>query len=229
MSSTAIETQTQEMQLPPITQHAVATLPLFERIGVIGRFRPLHRGSAAMLDAICENAGHAIIGIGSSNKYDCRNPFTAEEARSMVDAYLKPRHRNYEIVQIPDYGHIPAYADGKRWLSEITHQYGQLDCFVTGNQWVEELVKTKYPTMHPFELIPRQQRSMVKGTEVRIAIAEGEDWERLVPRTVAAYLKTHGLDTRLRSEFKEEILDSTRTGYQRFETTDEERAHVIGV
>lgn len=53
----------------------------FRKLGAIGRFKPLHLGAAAMLEALCENAEEVVIGIGSSNKYNLRNPFTAEESR----------------------------------------------------------------------------------------------------------------------------------------------------
>lgn len=59
-----------------------------------------------MLEAICRLATGAIIGIGSSNKYDHRNPFTAEETEKMIQAYLAPRFSNFKIIRIPDFGHL---------------------------------------------------------------------------------------------------------------------------
>ena len=85
------------------------------RVGVIGRFKPLHNGGALMLDAICENADHVVIGLGSSNKYNLRNPFTGDESAGMIEAYLSPRFSNYELIHVPDFGHIQEFSDGKKW------------------------------------------------------------------------------------------------------------------
>mgnify|MGYP002750839863 CR=1 FL=1 len=56
----------------------------FERIGMVARWRPVHLGHAPILRALCDRATHALIGIGSSNRYDFRNPFTLEETIDMI-------------------------------------------------------------------------------------------------------------------------------------------------
>ena len=76
------------------------------RTGVIGRFKPLHNGGAMMLEAICRQAAHVTIGIGSSNKYNIRNPFTAAESEEMVRAFLADSYANYDIIHIPDFAHV---------------------------------------------------------------------------------------------------------------------------
>ena len=65
------------------------------RVGFIGRFKPLHWGGARALDALCSQATHVMIGIGSANKHNARNPFSAEETQEMLDAYLRPRHSRH--------------------------------------------------------------------------------------------------------------------------------------
>ena len=56
-----------------------STLPeKLGRVGFIGRFKPLHKAAAIVLEEICKRSDHVIIGIGSANKYNYRNPFTAE-------------------------------------------------------------------------------------------------------------------------------------------------------
>ena len=47
--------------------------------GIVARFKPVHKGHAAVLEALCERSEHVYIGIGSSNRYNLRNPFTKEE------------------------------------------------------------------------------------------------------------------------------------------------------
>ena len=113
----------------------------FKRVGLIGRFKPLHLGGAVMLECVCENAEHVVIGIGSSNKYNVRNPFKAHETKDMINAFLSTRFSNYEIIYVPDSGHIPEFKDGQKWRKYVLEYFGKLDCFISGNDYVRELLK----------------------------------------------------------------------------------------
>ena len=173
----------------------------FHKLGVIGRFKPLHNGGALLLETVCEQAEHVIIGIGSPNKYNMRNPFTAEETKEILEAYLSPRFKNYEIVFVQDYAHIPEYSDGKKWKEETVKRFGSLDAFVTGNDWTAELLKQDYKILHPAELIPEEKWIMLRATMVRVEMAKGGNWQELVPEAVARYIKENKLDERFRKEF----------------------------
>ncbi|MBI2581156.1 NUDIX domain-containing protein [Candidatus Woesearchaeota archaeon] len=176
------------------------------KAGVVGRFRPLHIGSALMLEAVCGQANEVVIGIGSSNKYNSRNPFTAEEARDMIDLHLGPRFSNYRFAFIQDYGHIPEFKDGKKWAEEAVAAYGTLDCFVTGNEYAKQLLAPHYPAINSYEIIPRESWIMLSGTMVRTAIAQGSLWKPMVPVAVADYLERNGLVGRFRKEFGLETI-----------------------
>ena len=58
---------------------------------------------AAVLRALCGGAGHVLIGVGSSNRYNFRNPFTLAETESMLRLAL-PEFSNYEFIPVPDLG-----------------------------------------------------------------------------------------------------------------------------
>lgn len=176
------------------------------KVGVIGRFRPLHNGSALMLDSICENSEHLIIGIGSSNKYNLRNPFTPKEVREMIELYMEGRHSNYEIILVPDFGHIPEYSDGRKWRDYIVENYGTLDHFITGNEYTAELLKQDYDIIHPKSIIPKEEQVYMRGSIVRMSMAKGEDYRPYVPACVADYLENSGLVDRFRKEFGLETL-----------------------
>jgi len=107
-------------------------MPGLGRVGLIGRFKPLHIGAMKMLETVCDAADFVVIGIGSSNKYNARNPFTSAETRNMLELALAGRS-NYLIVEVPDYAQDPEYADGQRWKQDIIDTYGTLDAFVIGN------------------------------------------------------------------------------------------------
>lgn len=164
-------------------------------VGTIGRFKPVHKGHAAMLEAVCENAVHVYIGVGSPNKYDGRNPFTAKESREMIDSVLKPKFKNYSFVEVPDFD------DGPVWRGQTLKLFGKLDCFVTSNDYVVELLKNDYKIIHPFQIVPWEKIVPVTATMVRTAIAQNKQWQDFVPQPVIDYIKSNHLDARLRKEF----------------------------
>ncbi len=195
-------------------------------VGLVGRFKPLHNGGAAMLESICDNADHVLIGIGSSNKYNSRNPFTAEESRGMIDAYLSQRFSNYSFIEVPDFAHIPEYSDGQKWKEYVVGHFGKLDYFVSGNSYVSELLQDKYRIIHTAEKIPSEKRTCLRATTVRMEMAKGCDWKRLVPKEVADYLEKNGLVERFRREFGlETIAELSGTEYLKHETALDEKVH----
>ena len=169
--------------------------PAFERVGLVCRWKPVHRGHAALLESLCEKAGHVLVGLGSPNARDARNPFSVEESARMIELVLRPRFSNFELVVVPDLG------DGPRWAKLVREVFGPLDLFVSENAWVRELMAAYYPLAHPAELVPRERHTPVDGTLVRRAMATGADWRALVPPEVADYMEREGLVARFRREF----------------------------
>ncbi|MFH1637088.1 MAG: hypothetical protein ABIB71_01550 [Candidatus Woesearchaeota archaeon] len=200
------------------------------KVGVIGRWKPFHNGGATMLETLCEQAEHVFIGIGSCNKYNVRNPFTAEESKEMIDACLSKRFSNYSFVFVPDFAHVSEFRDGQKWKEFVLSNYGKLDYFVSGNDYVTNLLKDDYKVMHPVKLIPEEKRVCVNGTQVRVEMAKGNAWKSLVPEEVVDYLEKNSLVERFRTEFGLETL--ARLGHYggpKNETEEEEREHTFEV
>ncbi len=84
--------------------------------------------------------------------------------------------------------------------------FGDLDLFVTANPYVASLLKDDYRVIPPVELIRPRERVPAEGSEVRRAMARGEDWASLVPHAVAEYIKSNRMDRRFRDEFGLETL-----------------------
>jgi nicotinamide-nucleotide adenylyltransferase len=164
------------------------------RIGMIARWKPVHLGHAAVLEALAERAGEVVLGIGSSNRYDLRNPFTPEESEAMIRLVLAGRGA-CTVLQVPDLGH------GPRWRAMVRELLGPLDLFVTANDYVRDLMREVYPVVHPVHLLAPERRVRLDATMVRRAMARGEDWRDMVPPAVAAFLEAEGLDRRFRREF----------------------------
>ncbi|MBV6452220.1 MAG: Nicotinamide-nucleotide adenylyltransferase [Anaerolineales bacterium] len=171
----------------------------YTRIAMIARWKPVHLGHAAILRALCGNGEEALIGIGSSNRYNARNPFTLDETRDMIQLVLAG-FSNYRIVPVPDLD------DGPRWRVMVKELFGALDAFVTENPYVTHLLADDYRVIRPVELIPPRERVPAEGSAVRRLMAQGADWESLVPTAVAEYIKSNRLDLRFRNEFGLETL-----------------------
>jgi nicotinamide-nucleotide adenylyltransferase len=173
--------------------------PQYARIGMIARWRPVHNGQAAVLRALCSSAREVLIGIGSSNRHNARNPFTLSETEDMLRLALGGCD-HYQLVPVPDLD------DGPRWRSMVLNMFGALDLFVTDNPYVANLLKEDYPLARPVELIPLNERVRVDGSMVRAAMARGERWQAWVPESIAEYIQSNGLDVRFRREFGLETL-----------------------
>jgi nicotinamide-nucleotide adenylyltransferase len=166
---------------------------------MVARWRPVHLGQAPVLRALCDRATTALIGIGSSNRYNARNPFTIEEIADMIRLVLADR-TNYQLVPVPDLD------DGPRWRTMVLELFGSLDLFVTDNPYVAGLLGASYRVIRPVALVPVEERAAIDGTQVRHEMARGDGWRDLVPLDVAAYISEHGLDERFRREFGLETL-----------------------
>ncbi|HLD97063.1 MAG TPA: hypothetical protein VI934_01840, partial [Candidatus Nanoarchaeia archaeon] len=147
-----------------------------------------------------------VIGIGSSNKYDFRNPFTAEETIEMLGLHLSKQFSNYSFLCIPDFGHIPQFRDGSKWVGEVAKAFGKLDAFVTGNEYVANLLEGHYAVIAGQDIIPKEKWAMMCGTMVRTAMAQGTDLRHMMPSSVADYLESKKLVERFRREFGLETL-----------------------
>lgn len=163
-------------------------------IGMIARWKPVHLGQLPVLRALTGRAERALIGIGSSNRYNLRNPFTLEETTDMIRLALGERD-NYSIIPVPDLD------DGPRWREMVLEMFGPLDLFVTANPYVASLLAEDYEITHPVKLIAESEKIPLDGTMVRTAMAQGDGWKEMVPAIIADYIQNNKLDQRFRKEF----------------------------
>ena len=167
------------------------------RVGMIARWKPVHLGHAPVLRGLCRCAGHALIGIGSANRYDLRNPFTVSETTEMIELvlYQLSGRPSYTIIPVPDLD------DGPRWRIMVLEMLGHLDIFFTDNPYVASLLGDDYRVMKPVHLVAENERVAIDGTMVRRRMARGNDWKELVPEPIGDYIVSKRLDHRFRSEF----------------------------
>ena len=162
--------------------------------GIIGRWRPVHRGHQAVLRALCRRYAHVMVGVGSANVLDVRNPFTLKETCDMLRLALDGQH-NYTLVPIDD---LPSDED---WCDLMDEHFTKVTDFYSANPFVHSLLHTRFPVSHPAGLLAADEKVRVSGTEVRRRLARGLPVDDLLPPSVHDYLCTHQLDERFRQDY----------------------------
>lgn len=166
----------------------------FERIGMVARWQPVHNGHAAVLAGLPAHADAVLVGIGSANRHNARNPFTLAERDDMLRLVLAG-HPHVKLLAVDDLD------DGPRWRTMVAGLFGPLDVFVTANPYVAGLMRDVYTVVHPVQFVAPDARVAVDGRQVRRLMAQGGDWPALVPEPVAGYIQAHGLDARFRRDY----------------------------
>ena len=192
-------------------------------LGLIGKFQPPHKGHERLLDACLRNADRLLVGVGTREHRDPVRPFDPVEIAQMLETILRPRGAQYRLIEIPDYGHLPEYADGSRWHEHVKRTYAGVDAIVTGNPYVRQLLVPDFRIITPDELIGPSDREPICGSLVRSMMALNKGWESYIPYSVMLYIHNQGLDERLRQEFGTEL---TRSFPVEMETVESEMRKV---
>ena len=138
-----------------------------------------------------------IIGIGSSQfSHDPLNPFTAGERIEMIWRVLMSEGllNRCVITTIPD-------TDKKHslWVSTVFHYTPRFQRVYTNDPLSQLLFKEANVEVLS---IPMFKRSEYSATKIRRLIAEGKQWEHLVPREVARFIKEIDGENRIRRMYR---------------------------
>ena len=100
---------------------------------VIGRFQPPHVGHLRLFKNALLLSDTITIGIGSANKDNDDNPYSADLRRLLLERALRREgiwDRIQNIVPLDDYGNGPV------WVEEALKRTGPIDAVVGGNEYV---------------------------------------------------------------------------------------------
>jgi len=150
----------------------------------VGRFQPFHNGHLAVIRDILEEVDELIIVIGSAqSSHRIDNPFTTGERLTMTHNALKEAGISMErcwVVPVPDvHRHM-------LWVSMVVGYTPKFD-IVYGNEpltcrlFIEAGFKVKS--------VPYKKRDIYSATEIRERMLAGKNWEMLVPKSVAEFIK----------------------------------------
>lgn len=160
----------------------------------IGRFQPVHRGHVYAISYVLDRVDEAVIGIGSAQfSHEPDNPFTAGERFTMLRLALDEAgidRRRYVIVPIPD------TQVHSIWVSQVLAYTPKFQVVFTNDPLSRQLFME---AGFPVEGIKFYRRETYTATNVRDHILKGENWESLVPTSVARYIKRIGGVERIRN------------------------------
>ena len=125
-----------------------------------------------------------VIVVGSAHdSHTIENPFTAGERITMIRLALKEAKidaNRYTVLPLPD------AEFHKVWVSHLLSQTPSFDLVFTNEPLTSRLLKEAGMRV---ERIPMFNRTSLTATEVRKRIIEGKNWEELLPKSVASYVK----------------------------------------
>ena len=158
---------------------------------IIGRFQPLHNGHLEVIRKVASECDRIIIGIGSAQYSHSRdNPFTAGERYLMISETLRDEGiGNVSIVPIEDLNRYSI------WVAHVASMCPPFSVVYSNNSVTRRLFEEAGFDLRDSPLYNRKEYS---GTEVRRRLAEGGDWESLVPKAVARVIRDIDGISRLR-------------------------------
>ncbi|MEM1539014.1 MAG: nicotinamide-nucleotide adenylyltransferase [Candidatus Bathyarchaeia archaeon] len=163
----------------------------------VGRFQPFHLGHLNVVKEILKEVDELIIVVGSA-QYSHRvdNPFTTGERLLMIRKALDEAGIDYRrvwILPVPDV-HIHMV-----WVSTVEGYTPRFDVVYSNEPLTRRLfIEAGYEV----KSIRYHKREVYSATEIRERMLKGENWEELVPKSVAEFIKEIGGVERLRDLFK---------------------------
>jgi nicotinamide-nucleotide adenylyltransferase len=160
---------------------------------LIGRYQPFHLGHLHCIQDVLKKLPEVIIAIGSAQfSHTLHNPFTAGERITMIrlamdEAKIDPS--NYYIIPIRD------LRIHDLWVAYVVSQTPRFEIVFSNEPVTSRLFKEAGFRVEP---LPFYEREAYSATEIRERVVRGENWDELVPVSVAAYIRNIFGDERLR-------------------------------
>ncbi|MEM0320090.1 MAG: nicotinamide-nucleotide adenylyltransferase, partial [Candidatus Nezhaarchaeales archaeon] len=152
---------------------------LKKRALFIGRFQPFHNGHLYSINHILERFDELIIVVAAAQySFTMDNPFTAGERIEMIRAGLE---NTYERVYIVPVDNVPSNYE---WPRHVLSYTPRAQVVYSNNELVRLLFRSYGLEVRETPLLPG-----VSGTIIRRMMAEGGEWERLVPAGTAVVIK----------------------------------------
>jgi nicotinamide-nucleotide adenylyltransferase len=167
----------------------------------VGRFQPFHLGHLSAIKDLLKEVDELVIVIGSAQySHNLNNPFTAGERLIMVRKALEEAGIDYSrvwVVPVPD-AHLHMM-----WVSALEGYTPPFDVVYSNEPLTRRLfIEAKY-RVKPIRF---HERKLYSSTEIRERMLKEESWEKLVPKSVAAFIKEIDGVNRLRDLTKSDKM-----------------------
>jgi nicotinamide-nucleotide adenylyltransferase len=168
----------------------------------VGRFQPFHKGHLEAVKKVVDEVDELVIVVGSS-QYSHRldNPFTAGERVTMIRKALVEKGIQLSKVWIIP---VPDVHQHMLWVSQIVGYCPKFDVVYANEPLTCRLFRE---AGFKVEQVSPIKRKVYLATEIRRRMLAGEEWEELVPRSVAKFIKEIEGDVRLRDLNKTDTVD----------------------
>ena len=167
---------------------------MVNRVLYPGRFQPFHLGHLNVVEDLFRKFDEVVIAIGSAQEgFTCRNPFTAGERMEMIrETLLAVGVDPTRLWLIP----VPDLNKPLAWTSYLLGLSPSVKAVATGNPHVAYLYKwlgLKVINIKPYN------PEIYNGSNIRMLIAKGLEWEHCVHSITATYIKKIGGVERIRT------------------------------
>ena len=146
---------------------------------LIGRFQPIHKGHVEAIKNLMEKVDELVIIIGSSQlSHDLGNPFTTGERVWMVKSALNEAEvdpSKYLILPVPD------AAMHSVWVAKVISYSPPFDVVFSNDTLTRRLFEEADVDVEEIRFF---QRKIYSATEVRRRMLAGENWKKLLPKSV---------------------------------------------
>lgn len=128
---------------------------------VLGRFQPFHRGHQYLIEKALEQCESVIVGVGSANVRDEKNPFSFEERKKQISDALKKQKYFSRISAIIALDDNP---NDEIWLADLLKKTGKINVMFGNNEWPNEIFeKAGLKVVR----VPLYKRHIYEGTKIR--------------------------------------------------------------
>lgn len=168
---------------------------MYKRALYVGRFQPFHIGHLYAVKYILERAEEIVIAVGSSQfSNTIRNPLSVDERYEMIIRALRQEGiplRKVFLVNIPD-----TESPEEDWGLIVLDRVPRIDVAYSNDpETIKDLTSVGVKVLP----IPFYERDRFSATNIRELILEGNNaWKSLVPPAVFEFLKSIGMEERIR-------------------------------
>jgi nicotinamide-nucleotide adenylyltransferase len=149
-------------------------------------------GHLHCIEEVLKRLPEVIIGIGSAQfSHTLHNPFTAGERITMIRLALdeaKIDASKYYLIPLRD------LRIHDLWVAHVISQTPRFEVVFSNEPVTSRLFKEAGFKVDP---LPFYNREAYSATEIRERVVRGESWDKLVPTSVASYIKRIFGDERL--------------------------------